>query len=66
LIYLFVRSRSFGYDCHKRGNLHILDNKTVMFVAGCVVEIIDLATKEHRYIRASGGYSIGALIVRRI
>ncbi|CAF3878718.1 unnamed protein product [Adineta steineri] len=55
--------RSFGYDCNKRGNLYILDNKTIMFVAGCVVEIIDLSTGEHKYIRTAGGYSIGALVV---
>ena len=40
-----------------------MDNKTVMFVAGCIVEIIDLSTGEHKYIRTAGGYSIGALIV---
>ncbi|CAF1167075.1 unnamed protein product, partial [Adineta ricciae] len=55
--------RSFGYDCNKRGNLYVLDNKTVMFVAGCILELIDLSTGEHKYIRTVGGYSIGALIV---
>jgi len=60
----FLPSRSFGYDCNKRGNLHILDTKTVMFVAGCVVELIDLPSGEHKYIRTAGGYSIGALVVR--
>ncbi|CAM4893268.1 unnamed protein product [Rotaria socialis] len=55
--------RSFAYDCNKRGNLHILDNKTIMFVAGSVVELIDLPSGQHKYIRTTGGYSIGALIV---
>ena len=58
-------SRSFGYDCHRRGNLHVLDNKTVMFVAGSVVELIDLSTGQHRYIHTVGGFSIGTLVVRR-
>jgi hypothetical protein len=35
-----------------------------MFVAGCVVELIDLPSGEHKYIRTAGGYSIGALVVR--
>lgn len=37
-----------------------------MFVAGSVVELIDLPTGQHRYIQTTGGYSIGALIVRII
>ena len=57
-------SCSFGYDCNRRGNLHVLDNKTVMFIAGCVLELIDLSTGEHKYIRTMGGYSIGTLVVR--
>jgi hypothetical protein len=36
-----------------------------MFVAGCVVELIDLPNGEHQYIRTAGGYSIGALVVRK-
>ncbi|CAF0758116.1 unnamed protein product [Rotaria sordida] len=55
--------RSFAYDCDKRGNLHILDNKTVMFAAACVIEIIDLPSGQHRYIQTTGGYSIGAVVV---
>ncbi|CAF4618885.1 unnamed protein product [Rotaria sp. Silwood1] len=55
--------RSYAYDCNKRGNLHILDNKTVMFVAACVIEIIDLSTGQHQYIQTTGGYSIGAVVV---
>ncbi len=36
-----------------------------MFVAGCVVELIDLPSGQHKYIRTAGGYSIGALVVRK-
>jgi hypothetical protein len=36
----------------------------VMFVAGCVVELIDISNGEHKYIRTTGGYSIGAVVVR--
>ena len=35
-----------------------------MFVAGCIAELIDLPTGQHKYIRTAGGYSIGALVVR--
>ena len=60
-----MSSRSFAYDCNKRGNLHILDNKTIMLMAGCVVQLIDLPSGQHKYIKTTGGYSVGALVVRR-
>ena len=34
-----------------------------MFIAGCVLELIDLPTGEHKYIQTMGGYSIGTLVV---
>lgn len=36
-----------------------------MFVAGSVVEIIDLASGEHTYIGTVGGYSVGTVVVRK-
>jgi hypothetical protein len=36
-----------------------------MFIAGCIIEIIDLSNGEHKYIRTAGGYSVGAVVVRR-
>lgn len=35
-----------------------------MFVAGSVVELIDLNSGEHRYIPTMGGFSVGTLVVR--
>ncbi|XP_074652110.1 cilia- and flagella-associated protein 44-like isoform X2 [Tubulanus polymorphus] len=54
---------SFGYDCTKRSNLHLLDEKTIVFVAGNYVELIDLLTKEQSYIRSTSGGGIGAIAV---
>ncbi|XP_069115004.1 cilia- and flagella-associated protein 44-like isoform X2 [Argopecten irradians] len=54
---------SFGYDCTKRANLHLLDEKTVIFAAGNLVELVDIQTREHTYIRSTSGGGIGALAV---
>ncbi|XP_021372219.1 cilia- and flagella-associated protein 44-like isoform X2 [Mizuhopecten yessoensis] len=54
---------SFGYDCTKRANLHLLDEKTVIFAAGNLVQLVDLQTREHKYLRSTSGGGIGALTV---
>ncbi|XP_060071995.1 cilia- and flagella-associated protein 44-like [Ylistrum balloti] len=54
---------SFGYDCTKRANLHLLDEKTVIFAAGNLVQLVDLQTREHTYLRSTSGGGIGALTV---
>ena len=41
----------------------MLDTNTAIFAAGNVVEVIDLKTKEHHYIRSTSGGGIGALAV---
>ncbi|XP_060756825.1 cilia- and flagella-associated protein 44 [Neoarius graeffei] len=55
-------SHSFGYDCKRRGNLHLLDEDTLAFMAGNVLVLLDMNTKEQRYIPSSGGGGIGAMM----
>ena len=47
----------------KRANLHILDKDVVVFAAGNYVQIINLKSKEHKYIRSTSGGGIGAITV---
>ncbi|XP_022324096.2 cilia- and flagella-associated protein 44-like isoform X1 [Crassostrea virginica] len=54
---------SFGYDCTKRHNLHLLDERTVCFAAGNYVLLLDLQTKEQKYLRSTSGGGIGAITV---
>ncbi|OCT93590.1 cilia- and flagella-associated protein 44 [Xenopus laevis] len=54
---------SFGYDCTKRANLHLLDNQTLLYVAGPTCIILSVKTQEQRYVRSSSGAGIGAVTV---
>lgn len=56
-------SHSFGYECTKRSNLHVLDENCVLFSAGNTVEILNLKTQEQTHIRTTGGGGIGAVAV---
>ncbi|XP_039600046.1 cilia- and flagella-associated protein 44 isoform X3 [Polypterus senegalus] len=56
-------THSFGYDCTKRGNLQLLDDSTLMFVAGNLVVILNLKTKEQKYLRSSSGGGIATVVV---
>ena len=56
-------THSFGYDCRRRGNLVVLDTRTVAYVAGNLVQLVDIITKEQKYIRSTGGVAIGAICV---
>ena len=58
-----VPSHSFGYECTKRENLHILDTNTVVFSAGNLVQILDLKTMEQTYIGGTNDGGIGAIAV---
>ena len=58
-----ISSHSFGYDCQKRSNLLMLDTHTCVFAAGNVVQLLNLQTKEQRYLRSTSGGGIGALAV---
>ncbi|XP_077051647.1 cilia- and flagella-associated protein 44 [Siphateles boraxobius] len=54
-------SHSFGYDCGRRGNLQLLDEHTLAFIAGNLLILLDVHTKEQCYIRSSSGGGIGAI-----
>lgn len=54
---------SFGFECTKRSNLHVLDENCVLFSAGNSVEILNMETQEQTHIRTTGGGGIGAVAV---
>ncbi|CAJ1071125.1 cilia- and flagella-associated protein 44 [Xyrichtys novacula] len=58
LLYL---SHSFGYDSGRRGNLQLLDDRTLIFIAGNILVLLDVFTKEQRYLRSSSGGGIGSI-----
>ncbi|XP_041923604.1 cilia- and flagella-associated protein 44 isoform X1 [Alosa sapidissima] len=55
-------SHSFGYDCERRANLQVLDEHTLTFVAGNLLVLLDMRTKQQRYLRSCGGGGIGAIM----
>lgn len=57
-------SHSFGYDSMRRGNLQPLDENTLLFMAGNVLVLLDVATRRQRYLRSCSGGGIGAIAVR--
>ncbi|KAM9323043.1 cilia- and flagella-associated protein 44 [Pholidichthys leucotaenia] len=54
-------SHSFGYDSGRRGNLKLLDDRTLIFIAGNMLVLLDILTKEQRYLRSCSGGGIGAI-----
>ncbi|XP_068609203.1 cilia- and flagella-associated protein 44 [Brachionichthys hirsutus] len=54
---------SFGYDSGLRGNLQLLDDRTLIFIAGDLLVLLDISTREQRHLRSSGGGGIGAITV---
>ncbi|XP_074546967.1 cilia- and flagella-associated protein 44 [Halichoeres trimaculatus] len=54
-------SHSFGYDSGRRGNLQLLDDRTLMFIAGNLLVLLDVSTKEQRYLRSCSGRGIGSI-----
>ncbi|XP_062841766.1 cilia- and flagella-associated protein 44 isoform X2 [Trichomycterus rosablanca] len=59
---LLQLSHSFGYDCRRRANLQLLDERTLTFAAGNVLVLLDIHTKEQRYIRSCSGVGIGTIM----
>ena len=57
-------SHSFGYDSGRRANLNPLDDRTLMFIAGNLLLLLDISTKEQRFLRSCSGGGIGAITVR--
>ncbi|KAM4720112.1 cilia- and flagella-associated protein 44 isoform 2-T2 [Anableps anableps] len=56
-------SHSFGYDSGRRSNLRLLEETMLMFVAGNLVVLLDIPTKQQRYLRSCSGEGIGAIAV---
>ncbi|XP_040915396.1 cilia- and flagella-associated protein 44 [Toxotes jaculatrix] len=54
-------SHSFGYDSGRRANLQLLDDRTLIFVAGNLLVLLDVSTKEQRYLRSCSGGGIGSI-----
>ncbi|XP_072513801.1 cilia- and flagella-associated protein 44 [Salminus brasiliensis] len=59
---LLQLSHSFGYDCRRRANLQLLDESTLAFVAGNVLVLLDIHTKEQRHVRSCSGGGIGTIM----
>ena len=59
-------SYSFGYDSGRRANLKLLNDRTMIFIAGNLLILLDVYTKEQIYLRSCGGGGIGAITVRRL
>ncbi|GFO10997.1 cilia- and flagella-associated protein 44-like [Plakobranchus ocellatus] len=60
---MLTLQHSYGYDCKKRNNLHLLDESTVVFAAGNVLQILNLKTRSQTYLRSTSGCGIGAICV---
>jgi WD40 repeat protein len=54
---------SFGYECQRRSNLHIMDDHTVLFIAGNMVQLLDLHTHKQTYLWSTTGRGIGSIAV---
>ncbi|XP_038610696.1 cilia- and flagella-associated protein 44 isoform X2 [Tachyglossus aculeatus] len=54
---------SFGYESSKRDNLQLLDPRTFLYVAGNQLVILDMKTKEQKYLRSTSGGGIGNIAV---
>ncbi|XP_066534174.1 cilia- and flagella-associated protein 44 isoform X2 [Hoplias malabaricus] len=59
---LLLLSHSFGYDCRRRANLQLLDENTLTFVAGNMLVLLNIQTKEKRYSRSCSGGGIGTVM----
>ena len=57
------KSHSFGFECTKRSNMHMIDNDHMIFAAGNMLQILNIKTKQKRYIRSIKSGGIGALAV---
>ncbi|KAF0031251.1 hypothetical protein F2P81_015806 [Scophthalmus maximus] len=45
----------------RRSNLQLLDDSTLLFIAGNLLVLMDVATKEQRFLRSCSGGGIGAI-----
>ncbi|RVE65424.1 hypothetical protein OJAV_G00116460 [Oryzias javanicus] len=56
-------SHSFGFDSGRRANLGLLDDNTLILIAGNLVVLLDVDSREQRYLRSCSGGGIGAITV---
>ncbi|XP_026153925.1 cilia- and flagella-associated protein 44 isoform X2 [Mastacembelus armatus] len=54
-------SHSFGYDSGRRANLQLLDERTLIFIAGNLLVLLDVSTREQRYLRSCSGGGVGSI-----
>ena len=48
-------SHSLGYVCTRRNNLHVLDEKTLLYASGNLLHFLDIDTGNLRFLRTGGG-----------
>ncbi|XP_063126741.1 cilia- and flagella-associated protein 44 isoform X1 [Rattus norvegicus] len=60
-LYFLALNHSFGYDCKRRANLQLLDNNTLMYIAGNQMVLLDFKNKTQMYLQSSSGQGIGAI-----
>lgn len=65
LIVCPVFRHSFGYDSGRGANLQLLDERTLVFIAGNILVLLDMETKLQRYLRSCSGGGIGCVTVGR-
>ncbi|XP_055369540.1 cilia- and flagella-associated protein 44 isoform X2 [Betta splendens] len=58
---LLQLSHSFGYDSGRRMNLKLLDDRTLIFIAGNLLVLLDVSTREQKYLRSCSGGGIGSI-----
>ena len=54
-----VMHHSFGFESTKRNNLHYLDDSTVIFTVGAIVQTLNLETLEQTYLYGIDGGGVG-------
>ncbi|KAJ1620190.1 WD40-repeat-containing domain protein [Pavlovales sp. CCMP2436] len=54
---------SFAFESGRRYNVHVLDETTLIFAAGNVVHLFDIATGQQIYLHGLDGRGIGAVAV---
>ena len=59
-------SHSFGFECTKRSNMHMLDDENILFAAGNVVQILNIKLGQMKYIRTIGNGGVGAIAVSEL
>ncbi|XP_014831211.1 PREDICTED: cilia- and flagella-associated protein 44 [Poecilia mexicana] len=60
---LLLFSHSFGYDSGRRSNLRLLDETTLLFIAGNLLVVLDIPTRQQTYLRSCSGGGIGGIAV---